>query len=72
MHIASIGIDLGKTTVHLVAWGERNKILVRKKFHGAIAGLYCKPAGRADVSILGSCSTKWRRVRGPSPELRRL
>jgi transposase len=35
MHIASIGIDLGKTTFHLVALGERNKILVRKKFSRA-------------------------------------
>ena len=25
MHIASIGIDLGKTTFHLVALGERSK-----------------------------------------------
>ena len=25
MHIASIGIDLGKTTFHLVALGEQNK-----------------------------------------------
>jgi len=32
MHIASIAIDLGKTTFHLVALGERNKVLVRKKF----------------------------------------
>src|SRR5215471_840174 len=32
MHIASIGIDLGKTSFHLVALGERNKILLRKKF----------------------------------------
>jgi transposase len=32
MHIASIGIDLGKTTFHLVALGERKKVLVRKKF----------------------------------------
>jgi hypothetical protein len=31
MHIASIGIDLGKTTFHPVALGERNKVLVRKK-----------------------------------------
>ena len=31
MHIASIGIDLGKTTFHLVALGERNKILRRRK-----------------------------------------
>ena len=35
MHIASIGIDLGKTTLHLVALGERNKVLVRKKFSRA-------------------------------------
>ena len=32
MNIASIGIDLGKTTFHLVALGERNKILMRRKF----------------------------------------
>ena len=32
MHIASIGIDLGKTTFHRVALGERNKVLLRKKF----------------------------------------
>jgi transposase len=32
MHIASIGIDLGKTTFNLVALGERNKILLRRKF----------------------------------------
>jgi len=35
MHITSIGIDLGKTTIHLVALGERNKVLVRKKFSRA-------------------------------------
>ena len=35
MHIASIGMDLGKTTFHLVALGERNKVLVRKKFSRA-------------------------------------
>ena len=32
MHIASIGIDLGKATFHLVGLGERNQILLRKKF----------------------------------------
>ena len=32
MHIASIGIDLGKTTFHLVALGEHSKVLIRKKF----------------------------------------
>src|SRR6201993_2743789 len=35
MHIASIGIDLGKITFHLVALGDRNKILLRKKFSRA-------------------------------------
>jgi transposase len=32
VNIASVGIDLGKTTFHLVALGERNKILLRRKF----------------------------------------
>jgi transposase len=32
MNIASVGIDLGKTTFHRVALGERSKVLVRKKF----------------------------------------
>jgi len=35
MRIASIGIDLGKTTFHLVALGERSKVLLRKKFSRA-------------------------------------
>ncbi len=37
MHIASVGIDLGKNTFHLVALGERSKILLRKKFSRALA-----------------------------------
>ena len=32
MQIHSIGIDLGKTTFHLVALGEAGKVLVKKKF----------------------------------------
>ncbi len=32
MQIKSIGIDLGKTTFHLVALGSRSQIVVRKKF----------------------------------------
>ena len=35
MRIASVGIDLGKTTFHLVALGERSKVLLRKKFSRA-------------------------------------
>jgi transposase len=32
MQIHSVGIDLGKTTFHLVALGEAGKVVVRKKF----------------------------------------
>ena len=35
MHITSVGIDLGKSTFHRVALGERSKVLVRKKFSRA-------------------------------------
>ena len=35
MRIASVGIDLGKTTFHLVVLGERSKVLLRKKFSRA-------------------------------------
>src|SRR3974377_2065960 len=31
MKIRSIGIDLGKTTFHLVALGERGKLVIKKK-----------------------------------------
>ena len=31
MHIASIGIDLGKTVFHLVALEERGKVVIKKK-----------------------------------------
>jgi hypothetical protein len=32
MQIRSVGIDLGKTTFHLVGLGAAGKVLVRKKF----------------------------------------
>jgi len=32
MHIASVGIDLGKTTFHLVALDEHGKIIIKSKF----------------------------------------
>ena len=32
MHIHSVGIDLGKTTFHLVGTRRRRQVLVRKKF----------------------------------------
>ncbi len=45
MQIHSIGIDLGKTTFHLVALGAAGKVLVKKKFYTeAAAGLHGQPA----------------------------
>ena len=32
MQIHSVGIDLGKTTFHLVALGSVGRVLLRKKF----------------------------------------
>ena len=32
MQVHSVGIDLGKTTFHLVALGAAGKVLLRKKF----------------------------------------
>ena len=32
MQIHSVGIDLGKTTFHLVALGAAGKVFLRKKF----------------------------------------
>ena len=32
MQICSVGIDLGKTTFHLVAPGDGGKVVLRKKF----------------------------------------
>src|SRR5215469_15989480 len=33
MQISSVGIDLGKTTFHLVVLGQASKVQVRKKFN---------------------------------------
>jgi len=32
MQIRSVGIDLGKTTFHLVALGDNGEVLLKKKF----------------------------------------
>jgi transposase len=32
MQIRSVGIDLGKTTFHLVALGDNSKVLLKKNF----------------------------------------
>jgi hypothetical protein len=45
MHIASIGIDLGKTTFHLVAFGRAEQDSAAQEiFTFAVAGLHRQPA----------------------------
>jgi hypothetical protein len=51
MFIASLGIDLGKTTFHLVALGKRSKVLIRKKFSRAQLLAYTQLA--VDISDRG-------------------
>jgi transposase len=50
MRVASIGIDLGKTTFHLVALGDRNKVLIRKKFSRAQLFAY---TAKLPASLIG-------------------
>jgi transposase len=40
MQIHSVGIDLGKTTFHLVALGAAGKVLVKKKFTASVADVH--------------------------------
>ncbi len=73
MQIHSVGIDLGKTTFHLVALGEAGKVLVRKKLtrkqllaytakHGDFSdrsgGLFRSAFSRSRITEAGArCST---------------
>jgi sugar (pentulose or hexulose) kinase len=50
MQIRSVGIDLGKTSVHLVALGDNGKVLLKRKFrlrHG-----YAGHGDHADIVFL--------------------
>ena len=55
MQIHSVGIDLGKTTFHLVALGAAGKVIVRKKFNRKQLLAY---TGNMQVSLIGleACS----------------
>ena len=61
MQIHSIGIDLGKTTFHLVALGAAGKVLVKKKFtQKQAADLHRQPADLADrIGSLLRSSLPW-------------
>jgi hypothetical protein len=48
MQIHSVGIDLGKTTFHLVALGAAAKVLVKKSHTAPAADVHREPADFAD------------------------
>jgi hypothetical protein len=55
MQIHSVGIDLGKTTFHLVALGTAGKALARKKFtQKPVVGLHCEHAFSAGRCAAGA------------------
>ena len=63
MHVASIGIDIGKTTFHRVALDEQGSVVVRKEvFTPATVGLYRQPIGIADRHR----GLRWCALPGPS------
>ena len=64
MQIRSVGIDLGKTTFHLVALGDNGKVLLKKKFtpeaadyfHSEPADHSDRPGGMCRSALSWSCS----------------
>ena len=68
MQIRSVGIDLSKTTFHLVALGAGGKVLVRKKFtqkqllaftanmQTSLIGLEAAPEPTFSAAPVGACS----------------
>ena len=63
MHITSIGIDLGKTTFHLVALGGQGKVLVRKKLSRKQLLAY---TANLPGSLIGMEACSWRCSLGQS------
>lgn len=62
MQIHSVGIDLGKTTFHLVALGAAGKVLVKKKFTQRQLLTY---TANLQTSLIGFGSLRRRSLPGP-------
>jgi transposase len=64
MEIRSVGIDLGKTTFHLVALGDNGKVLLKKKFTqrqlitftANLQTTLIRPGGMCRSALSWSCS----------------
>jgi hypothetical protein len=62
MQIDSVGIDLGKTTFHLVALGTAGKVLARKKFTQKQLLAY---TANMQTSLIGPGGVLWRPLPRP-------
>jgi transposase len=64
MEIRSVGIDLGKTTFHLMALGDNGKVLLKKKFTqkqliAFSANMQTSLIGMEDCSGAPPCGSWW-------------
>jgi hypothetical protein len=57
MHIASIGIDIGKSTFHLVALDEQVSMVVRKKFSRKQLLTYTSNLSALGITDFASCNS---------------
>ena len=49
MELFTLGIDLGKTTFHVVGMNQRGEVVLRKRFSRVqLLHFYCEPEGKAD------------------------
>ena len=49
MELFTLGVDLGKTTFHLVGMDQRGEVVLRKRFSRVAAlAIYREPEGKAD------------------------
>ncbi len=70
MSIASVGIDIGKLTFHLVTLDAHGKVVVRKEFSQTTAGVYGEAAHDAHWRR-GLLGRAFSRCRAPRPGSRR-
>jgi hypothetical protein len=64
VEVRTVGIDLGKTTFHLVALGEAGNVLVRKKFTQRQLLVFTLPRRRNSRTAV--CSSRARRPGFPN------
>src|ERR1700733_16313246 len=69
MQIHSVGIDLGKTTFHLVALGAAGKVLLRKKFTQKQLLAYTANLQTSLIGLEACSGAHFRRREEPAPSV---